>query len=344
MEGKMILALDIRYILFVVLGSLACAVFIIFFLYLLVSFISFKMLVQRPKKPIEMNSKNPFISLMGEDAGDFIEFVNSKIPSFLALPLEDIEVVTGDGLTLRGSFLRASADSKRTIICIHSYRTTPEFDFSPIVPFLRNNNFNILFVSNRAHGKSDGKYISFGVKDHLDVLNWIEKANSLVTDSEIYLYGIGMGAATVMMSSALDLPSSVKCAIEDSGYTSAFEIFSYQIRQLFNLRTFPIVSLIDSFCKIADKFDLRKTTALGYVAKSTIPILFIHGENDLFVPTFMGEACFEACTAAKDKLFVEGAGHTQSYFKCPELYEETLLSFINSHSKLAPTNDQESQS
>lgn len=332
----MILALDIRYILFVVLGSLACATIIIALLYVLVSLISFNMLFKKSNKPTEMNAKNPFISLMGEDASDYIDFVKSKKPYFLSLPLEKVEVNTDDGLTLRGLFLKASIDSKRTIICIHEYRSTPEFDFSAITPFLQKAGFNILFVNNRAHGISGGKYVGFGVKDHLDVLKWIEAANNLVPGCDVYLYGVSMGGATVMMSTALDLPSNVKCAIEDSGYTSVFEIFSYQIRQLFNLRPFPIVYLMESFCKLAAKYNFRKITSLSSVSKSTIPILFIHGENDLFVPTFMGEACFESCTAAKDKLFVEGAGHAQSYFKCPELYEEAFLAFINTHSKLDP--------
>ncbi|MFA7664350.1 MAG: alpha/beta hydrolase [Clostridia bacterium] len=327
----MVSALDISQILFVVLGSLGGAIIIIVLLYVLVSYIAFSKLIKRPKKQMSMNGDNPFISLMGEDALDFIDYIKPKIQQHRALVTEPVEIKTNDGLTLRGDFYRAEEPTKKTIICMHGYSSGPEFDFSAITPFLHKQGFNLLFVNHRAHGKSDGKYIGFGVLDHLDSLKWIEATIELIPNAEIILYGVSMGGATVMMASGLDLPPNVKAVVEDCGYTGVWDIFSYQIRQMYNLRPFPIVHLAESFSKMHAKYSFRKTSPVTSVQKAVVPILFIHGGRDVFVPTFMGEANYEACTSAKDILIIEDAGHAQSYYKNPELYEETLLTFLNKH-------------
>ena len=254
----MVSALDISQILFVVLGSLGGAIIIIVLLYVLVSYIAFSKLIKRPKKQMSMNGDNPFISLMGEDALDFIDYIKPKIQQHRALVTEPVEIKTNDGLTLRGDFYRAEEPTKKTIICMPGYSSGPEFDFSAITPFLHKQGFNLLFVNHRAHGKSDGKYIGFGVLDRLDTVKWIEAVNERVPYAEIILYGVSMGGATVMMASSLDLPTNVTAIIEDCGYTSVWEIFSYQIRQMFNFKPFPIVYLVESFCKLKAKYDFKK--------------------------------------------------------------------------------------
>ncbi|OQC15382.1 MAG: 2-succinyl-6-hydroxy-2,4-cyclohexadiene-1-carboxylate synthase [Firmicutes bacterium ADurb.Bin080] len=327
----MVSALDINQILYVVLGSLGGAILIIVLLYVLVSYIAFLKLLIRPKKQISMNRDNPFISLMGEGAMDFLDYIKPKMLQHKALVTEPIEVKTDDGLTLRGDFYRAEGASKKTIICMHGYNSGPEFDFSAITPFLHQQGYNLLFVNHRAHGKSDGKYIGFGVLDHIDSLKWIEALLELIPDGEIVLYGVQMGGATAMMASSLDLPPNVKAVVEDCGYTGVWDILSYQIRQMYNLRAFPIIHLVESFSKMHAKYTFRKIAPVVSVQKAIVPILFIHGSHDIFVPTFMGEANYEACTSSKEILIVEDAGHAQSYYKNPELYEETLLSFLNKH-------------
>lgn len=321
----MISALDIAKILLVVLTTLGAAIVVILLLYVIVSYVYFIKLIKRTKK---QKVEDQFLSLTGKKALDFLEYIKPKVEAFNRLETEQIEVKTDDGITLRGDFYPAETQSNKTIICIHGYNSAPQFDFSAITPFLHKNDFNLLFANNRAHGKSDGKYIGFGVLDRLDTVKWIEAVNERVPYAEIILYGVSMGGATVMMASSLDLPTNVTAIIEDCGYTSVWEIFSYQIRQMFNFKPFPIVYLVESFCKLKAKYDFKKITPIASVTQSTLPILFIHGTNDLFVPTFMGEANYEACTSAKDKLFVEGAGHAQSYSTNPEVYEDKILDFL----------------
>ena len=136
-----------------------------------------------------------------------------------------------------------------------------------------------------------------------------------------------MGATAAMLASAKDLPNNVKGIIEDSGYTRTWDVFVYQIRQIYKLTPFPILHIAELFTKKKAKYNFRES-AVKAVSMSGVPILFIHGAKDKLVPTYMCNACYSACTAPKDILVVEGAGHMQSHMRATAEYEAKLDEFV----------------
>ena len=136
-----------------------------------------------------------------------------------------------DGLRLAAHWLPAE-NPKRIVIAMHGWRSSWQRDFSPVSDFLRRSGCSVLYAEQRSHGSSEGEYISYGILERRDVVSWAEYINDhLNTGLPVYLYGISMGAATVMMSSELEFPSPLHGIIADCGYTSPEEIIKTAARE-----------------------------------------------------------------------------------------------------------------
>ena len=325
----MILAIDTMKVIYIAVGCIGGAAVLAVLTLLIASYLAFRMIIKGNHGKSIGNDEKLLTQVMGPDYEDWLKFILEATPEYEKLEKIPVTVTTFDNLKLQGEFVASDTESTKTIICMHGYRSAPKNEFARMVPFMRRAGFNLLFVNHRAHGPSEGKYIGFGTLDHKDTIKWIEAVEKLVPGGDIFLYGMSMGAATVMNACGLDnLPSSVKGAVQDCGFTSPWDVISFQVKRLFRFSSFPLVNLINLFCKVFAKYSLKKPTTTESVSMSSVPILFIHGDNDLFVPTYMSEVNYRACTAPKRKLIVDNAGHAMSYYKNPELYEETFLSFL----------------
>lgn len=195
--------------------------------------------------------------------------------------------------------------------------------------------YNILLPDHAAHGQSEGDAIQMGWLDRLNVERWIGVADSLwhangKTRGGIYLHGISMGAATVMMCSGDQLPTSVKGIIEDCGYTSVWDEFACQINDQFHLPVHPLMDVASLMCRLRYGWGFREASALEQVRRSTLPMLFIHGDNDSYVPTHMVHPLYEAKkTGYRQQWIARGSAHAKAYMDHPREYEQEVKEFIH---------------
>lgn len=243
-------------------------------------------------------------------------------------PQEEIWVTSEDGLKLFGRFFPCGSSSK-TVLCFHGYTSEGLNDYSTLARFYLDHGFNLLIVDERAHGRSEGTFIGFGCLDRRDAKIWIDYlVERMGEDSSILLHGDSMGAATVLMTTGLALPKQVKAAVSDCAFTSAWEVFCTVLKNMYHLPSFPIMQIANRMVKKNAGYELDECNARREVKKAQIPILFIHGKNDTFVPCSMVYELYEACRAEKKLVVIEGAGHVESCYKNPEKYEEAIRSFI----------------
>lgn len=191
--------------------------------------------------------------------------------------------------------------------------------------------YNVIVPDLRAHGESAGKYVGMGWLDKNDILKWIELILNEDSHAKIVLHGVSMGAATVMMASGENLPENVVAIIEDCGYTSVKEVFSSELKLRFNLPTFPIINSASFVSSIRARYTFDEASSLEQIKKSDIPILFIHGSADNFIPVEMCHKLYDFATCKKEKLIITGAGHAQSRFLAPDEYYHTVFNFINNN-------------
>ena len=208
------------------------------------------------------------------------------ISDALEIPYKEAVVTSYDGLRLFGKCYIASADAP-WLIMLHGYRSGAERDFCGGLKFGIDSGFNVLLVDQRAHGKSEGKCLTFGIKERYDCLTWINYVISQAGGScKIALYGMSMGAATVLMAAGSGLPKNVACIVADCGYTSPKAIIKKVIREM-HYPVFPTYALVRLGGMLFGGFDIEEYSAVQAMEKCDIPVLFIHGDDDRFVPCDM---------------------------------------------------------
>lgn len=241
---------------------------------------------------------------------------------------DEVWITSEDGLKLHGTFF-SNGLSKKVVLCFHGYTSEGMNDYSTLAKFYLEQGFCLLIVDERAHGKSEGTYIGFGCLDRRDAKLWIDYAiERLGEDCQILLHGDSMGAATVLMTTGLKLPKQVKAAISDCAFTSAWDVFSAVLKNMYHLPPFPIMQIANRMVKKRAGYELDECNARNEVKKAEIPILFIHGDSDTFVPCDMVYELYESCASDKELLIIEGAGHVEACYKNPEKYEGAIRSFI----------------
>ena len=243
-----------------------------------------------------------------------------------ALPFEPVTILSQDGLRLYGRYYHVR-DGAPLQIQMHGYRGDALRDFCGGHKLAREAGLNTLVVDQRAHGKSGGQTICFGVKERYDCLAWAEYAAGRWPGVPISLAGISMGAATVLMASDLPLPEEVKGVIADCGYSSPRAIIKkvcWDLPRYMRLM-YPFLSLS---AELFGRFDPDSGSALGAVANTTLPILLIHGEADGFVPCDMSRELAAGCASPVQLEIFPGAGHGGSYLADPQRYGRIVRDFL----------------
>lgn len=243
---------------------------------------------------------------------------------------EDIYITSRDGLRLHGKYYH-QADGAPLTIFMHGYRSGALRDGNGAFHMSWRRGYNVLFVDQRAHGLSGGRVMTFGIKERYDCLDWIQYANERFgVDTPILLMGVSMGASTVMLAAGLDLPPNVKCVLEDSGFSSPAAIIRSVIRgmKLPVSLVYPVVRLSGRLFAGID-IGAEDASCIEAVRNSKIPIMFVHGEDDGFVPCPMGLQCYEACGAKKKLLTVPGANHGLSHCIDKDRYEAMVEEFLD---------------
>ncbi len=252
----------------------------------------------------------------------------SLIREMEALPWEEIQIRSKDGLSLFGRYYHVR-DGAPLQIQMHGYRGHAFRDFCGGNKLARELGVNTLVVDQRAHGKSQGHTISFGINERWDCLCWAEYAAARWPGVPITLAGISMGAATVLMASDLPLPEEVKGILADCGYSSPRAIIK---KVCFDLpRRMHILYLFTSLsAELFGRFDPDSGSAVGAVSNTDLPILLIHGEADGFVPCEMSREIAEACASPVRLEIFPGADHGASWFADPERYRRAVKEFLES--------------
>ncbi|MDD4839525.1 MAG: alpha/beta hydrolase [Clostridia bacterium] len=258
--------------------------------------------------------------------------VNGKrkiaMEEFKKIEKENLEILSFDNLTLRAKLWR-SDNSKKIIICVHGYTSHPAREFANISPFLHGLGYNILYLNDRAHADSDGKYVGFSVLDRYDLQKWIFTATKMFgDDSSIFLYGISMGASTAALVSGMDIPATVKGIIFDSGFTSPWDELKIMLKSEAHLPAFPFLYIMNMFNIIFAKYSLKDTNVIDYIKDAKIPFIFFRGTDDIAVSMEMTKEIYDACPTAKELHIVEGAEHVGAYYHDTKLYENSVKAFL----------------
>ncbi len=240
---------------------------------------------------------------------------------------ERLEILANDGITLVGHWI-APPRPKRVIIAMHGWRSSWSQDFGMIADFWYKQDCAVLYAEQRGQGGSGGDYMGFGVLERFDCRDWAAFIHERTGgELPLYLVGISMGATTVMMATALGLPTSVRGVLADCGFTSPHAIWKHVVEENLHLPYGLYSAAASELYKRKVQFEPDEICCTDALRGSTVPILFIHGTDDQFVPIEMTYENYKACTAPKQLFVVPGADHGLSYLVDREGYENAVLEF-----------------
>ncbi len=244
---------------------------------------------------------------------------------------QDRWLTSHDGLKLHALYLPREDSHKYAVIC-HGYGSTPQFGGRYAAEFYKMG-YHVLAPAARAHERSEGAYASMGWLERRDIVAWVDTLVEQDPQAEIVLFGVSMGGATVMMTAGeADLSPCVKCVVEDCGYSSVWDEFAGQLKEMFGLPTFPVLDAASLVTQVRAGWSFREASAVEQLKKAKLPMLFIHGEEDTFVPYAMLDVVYGACASPeKEKLSVPGAGHGEASWEDPEGYWTAVERFVEKY-------------
>lgn len=240
-------------------------------------------------------------------------------------PFEEVSILSFDGLKLYGRYYTNNSD--KTVILVHGYRSNGKHDFSGALKFYYDYGFNVLLIDQRSHGKSEGKLITFGVKESFDVRDWAEFLNKKYNPKYIVLSGVSMGGGTVVFALKRGLPQNVKCVIADCGFTSPEAIIRKVGYDRFKINAKFYMPFLNAMTHIFGGFSIYETTP-DALKNNKIPIVFIHGEKDNFVPVEMSRESLKAAGKYGSGIFVKEADHGLSYLVETERVTREITAFL----------------
>lgn len=295
-----------------------------------------KVALDREQPKASAKAENRLSGAAGQ-AKQLEEVLNAAAERLRNSECETVEILAADGVKLVGH-LRRCENEQRLILAMHGWRSSWASDFGAISDFWHANGCSVLYAEQRGQGESGGEYMGFGLTERYDCLDWVRWANENgFADQPIYLCGISMGAATVLMAAGLELPENVHGIMADCGFTSPHAIWKHVVNNNLHMSYGGLTAAVaDDMCKKKIQMGTREYSCTDAMRECKVPVFFVHGTDDRFVPIEMTFENYKACTAPKRLLVVPGAEHGMSYMVDKEGYEKAVRDFWQEFDNFRP--------
>ncbi len=276
---------------------------------------------------LNITENDPLVVPPGEQYAALAEPMLQIVGELAAMPYESVTITSRDGLKLFGRYYHFR-DNAPVQLQFHGYRGNGIREYAGGHAMAQELGYNAIVVDERAHGKSEGHTITFGVKERYDVLDWVDYAcQRFGKDTRIILSGVSMGAATVLMASELELPANVVAITADCPYSDPGAIIRKVCRDI-KITPWLAYPFIVLGGLVYGRFALWASSPVKAVKKAKIPIHIIHGEDDRFVPCQMSRDILAACGGKARLVTFPGAGHGLSFLVDRKKYEDVFKAFL----------------
>lgn len=239
---------------------------------------------------------------------------------------EIIEITSDDNLKLKGVYYPSDKGNNVTVICVHGYTSHAEREWAFPGLFYLSLGYNVLIPYQRAHGLSEGKFISLGALEHKDMLNWVKKVNELNPDDSIIIHGLSMGGGIALDLADKDM-KNVKGIIADAPSVSIKKMFENIAKEVFKKGSEKIAShAIERFEKEFG-VDVNDFEGVDIVSNSKYPILLSAGSKENL------EELFTSIKNVNPKdteiIILPGCDHGNGMYKQTQLYQNVITNFVN---------------
>lgn len=235
--------------------------------------------------------------------------------------------IENDGLRLYGEFYNFGGD--KCVIILPGRCESLMYSYYFAAPYEKMG-MNVLVIDSRAHGNSDGKYSTLGVKESDDVRVWIDLLEREYGINEIWFHTICVGsAAAILILSSNDCPNSVKGLVTEGCFVSFRETFKRHMMDI-NKPTFPVLDLVMMNIKKYGKADVYKAAPILHMGKIKKSVLMIYGTKDIFSIPRLSQKLFDKCGSEDKKIvWFDKGGHSHLRINNVEEYDKVITEFVS---------------
>lgn len=242
--------------------------------------------------------------------------------------MHEVEI-ENDGLHLYGEYYQFGGD--RCVIILPGRCECLKYSYYFAAPYEKAG-MNVLVIDQRAHGKSEGTHSTIGVKEHKDVLAWIQYLEQNWGIQEIWFHAICIGSASALQAMiSPKCPSSIIGMVSEGCFISFRETFKRHMIDL-NRPVFPVLDEIMLKIKHQAGADVYKTAPIRCVKKVKQRVLFLYGKEDKFSIPPKSRKLFDKC-GSKDKKLVwfEHGPHSHLRLHNTEQYDQAIIDYVNQY-------------
>lgn len=293
----------------------------------------FNLAIVRPDKRKQGRNPHNIVASQAESKdqyGEYTETVAAGKEWLKSQKLETIYTKSFDNLTLAAEILDVE-NAKGTIISVHSFASSPLKDFGDVARFYHEKGYRVVMPYQRANGKSEGQYMTYGINECRDVVEWAGVIQRRFgKDDNVFLHGLSMGATSVLMAAGFsELPENVRGIIADSAFISPYRLFRHIVKKDLHLPAFPFLYAMEAICNEKAGFGFSDYSTTEALDDCTRPVLFIHGEKDGLVPLSMARENYEICHTEKELVIIPEAQHALGYLVDKETCVKAVSDFLD---------------
>jgi fermentation-respiration switch protein FrsA (DUF1100 family) len=260
-----------------------------------------------------------------------------NVDRFNSLQKDSITLNSKFGYQLKGTFIRNAVQTQNTVIMVHGIGKDKKWSSMKYGDIFLDQGYNIFVYDSRNHGESGGDHPSYGYYEKEDLQTCVSYIKSQNPEGIIGIHSESLGAATALLHAEnYNKNNEVAFYIEDCGYSDLYE--------LYNARTVDynipkplcpvILNYLSFICKVRAGFFLSDVSPIKNIEIVTIPIMFIHGDSDNFVPVKMANDLYSKKTGIKALYYAKGAEHAKSINVDKAKYQEEVVNFLKSAVKI----------
>lgn len=273
-------------------------------------------------------SKNGFADSKKSNEIIDVYLSSNKYSTWLKKKAENCSISGEEDKELNALVLSNYETSHSYVIMCHPFTVTA-VDMGSYAYYFYDLGFNVYLPEARGYGESDYRKSNLGYEDYKDIIKWVEYITENDKDAKIFIFGVGMGGTSALLTSDKNLPQNVKGIIADCPYSDLKDLFKHNIKELYNLPAFPTVQFASVYNKVANGWSFGELNVKDCVKNSQVPILYIQAGDDEIVPASHTNDLYDITTARNsDHVLISGAGHCETMLADSEKYWNNVQSFI----------------
>ena len=259
---------------------------------------------------------------------NIISTIHNSLNEMKKLPHNEVEITSHDNLKLKGIYYPNSKKSSVTVICLHGYASHPEKEMAFSGLFYLSQGYNVLITYQRAHGLSQGKFMSLGVLEQQDMIRWIDKVNEMNPSGNIIIHGLSMGGGIAFHLVDKNI-KNVKCFIIDAPNHSLKHFFKEAAFEFYKKNQDKITFYTIQRFEKEFNTDINKSEIVDIASNSKYPILLTAGSNEDF------EEIFATVKSRNPKdteiVILPECDHANGMYRQTAMYQNSIIEFVNKY-------------